>query len=74
VSSPAVFGCQIQDRMCGCGGVLCRMPGNMDVEGHDNERTVCRIKCEAKCRETRMNYIKTYLGVPLKHASVSGKS
>jgi len=49
------------------------MPGNMDVEG-DDERTVCRVAYEAKCRETMMNYAKKYSGVPLRRASLSGKS
>ena len=44
-----------------------------NMEG-DDERTVCRVACEAKCRETMMNYAKKYLGVPLKRASLSGKS
>ena len=40
-----------------------------NIEG-DDERTVC----EAKCRETMMNYAKKYSGVPLKRASLNGKS
>jgi len=45
-----------------------------NVEGDDDERTVCCVACEAKCRETMMNYAKKYSGVPLKQASLSGKS
>jgi len=40
----------------------------------DDERIVCHVACEAKCRETMMNYAKKYSGVPLKRASLSGKS
>jgi len=45
----------------------------MDVEG-DEERTVCRIASEAKCRETMINYAKKSTGVPLKRPSLGGKS
>jgi len=31
------------------------------------------VACEAKCRETIMNYAKKYSGVPLKEVSLSGK-
>jgi len=48
------------------------MPGNMDVEGND-KKTVCRVSCEAKCRETILNYAKKYSGAPLKKVSLSGK-
>jgi len=44
-----------------------------NIEG-DDERTVCRVACEAKCRETMMNYAKKYSWIPLKRASLSGKS
>jgi len=44
-----------------------------NIEG-DDERTVCRVMCEAKCRETKMIYAKKYSGVPLKRASLSDKS
>jgi len=44
-----------------------------NVQG-DNERKVCHVVCEAKCRETMMNYAKKYSGVSLKRASLSGKS
>jgi len=43
------------------------------IEG-DDERTVCRLACEANCRETMMNYAKKYSGVPRKRGSLSGKS
>jgi len=59
--------------MCTCSGVICRMPGTMDVEG-DDERTVCHVVYEAKCRETMINYAKKSPGVPLKRASLAGKS
>jgi len=49
------------------------MPGNMNVEG-DDERTVHRVVYEAKCRETMINYDKESPGVPLKRASLAGKS
>ena len=49
------------------------MPRNIDIEG-DNKRIVCRVTYEAECRKTTMNYAKKYSGVPLKRASVSGKS
>jgi len=44
-----------------------------NIEG-DDERTLCPVGCEAKCRESMMNYAKKYSGVPLKRASLSGKS
>ena len=44
-----------------------------NIEG-DDERTVCHIACEGKCREAMMNYAKKYSGVPLMRASLSGKS
>jgi len=72
-SSPATSRYQIQDWIYGCGGVLGRMPRNIDIEG-DNKRIVCRVTYEAECRKTTMNYAKKYSGVPLKRASVSGKS
>jgi len=40
----------------------------------DDERTVCRVACEAKWRETMMNNAKKCSGVPLKRASLGGKS
>jgi len=40
------------------------MPGNRDVEGSD-KKTVCRVACEAKCRETILNYAKKYSWVPV---------
>jgi len=36
-----------------------------NVEG-DDEKTACRVVCEAKCRGIMMNYAKKYSGVPLK--------
>jgi len=49
------------------------MMSEENIEGND-ERTVCRVACEAKCRETMMKYATKYSGVPLKRASLSGKS
>jgi len=64
--NPTISQCQIQDQICGYGGVLYRMPGNRDLESDDHESTVSRVACEAKCEETTINYTKKYSGVPLK--------
>jgi len=32
------------------------MPGNRDIEGDDDERTVCHIAYETMCRQTMINY------------------
>jgi len=53
--------------------MLSVMTREQNVEG-DDEITVCRVTCEAKCQEAMMNYSKKYSGVPLKRASLSGKS
>jgi len=46
--------CQIQDQLCGCGGVLQLWPRSVDIECCDHdEKSVSRgVQFEAKCRET----------------------
>jgi len=63
------------ENYAGCLGIwmLRVMMREENIEG-DDERTVCRVTCEAKCRETMMDYAKKYSGVPLKRPSLSGKS
>jgi len=39
------------------------MPRNMDVES-DDERTVCPVAYEAKCRETMINMPRNPQGYP----------
>ena len=68
-----IFQCQFLDRFSARGGVFYWVPGNIDSEC-DDEGRICRVAFEAKCRETTMNCAKKYSGVPLKQASVSGKS
>ena len=49
--------CQIQDRLCGCGGVLQLWPQSVDVECCDQKSVSGHVQFKAKCRETtRQSY------------------